>query len=176
MMDRSISFSCSKRGGMDEIVNPDNKKNSTGPGSYDVSQSFSFNSEYNTPRHSRFGVAPRQSMAMKTPSPGAVYNVDRQYWNGPEKTGGISFNCDSRKPLNGEAAGANADMMWPKLKTGPSVTMGARFQKKNPGESGPGAIYDVHKIVNFKTGPSFSFGNSKNANRFKEVGFLPELD
>jgi hypothetical protein len=176
MMNRSISFSCSKRGGMDELANPDAKKNSTGPGSYDVSQSYGFNSEYATARHSRFGVAPRQSMAMKTPSPGAVYNVDRQYWNGPEKQLGISFNCDNRKPLNGESASSNADMMWPKLKTGPMLTMGARFKTKNAAESGPGAIYDVHKIVSFKTGPSYSFGNTKHPDRFKEVGFLPELD
>ena len=161
---------------MDESQNPDSKKNSTGPGSYDVSQAFGFNSEYSSSRINKFGVAPRQSMAMKTPSPGAVYDITRQYWNGPDKSNGISFSTESRHPPGTTSAGANADMMWPKLKSGPKITMGARFKPRSLADSGPGAVYDVHKIVDFKTGPAFSFGMTKHPNRFKEVGFLPELD
>lgn len=129
---------------MDESENPDGKKNSTGPGSYDVSNCFGFNSEYSAPKTSRFGSAPRQSMAMKTPSPGAVYQIEKCYWNGPDKTSGIGFNCDSRKPLYNEAASANADMVYPQMKTGPAITMAARFKVKNPSESTPGAVYEVH--------------------------------
>ena len=105
-------------------------------------------------------------MAIKTPSPGAVYNTEGLFSSGSNKTIPISFNCDSRKPLSNECASANADMLWPKLPKGPSITIAGKLNKKSRFGGTPGAIYDVHKKMDFRTGPSFSFGRSKAA-RFK---------
>ena len=139
---KSVVFGNSLRTGDDS--NPDAKKSSTGPGSYDTSHSLEFNSEHATSRMTRFGAAPRQSMAMKTPSPGAVYNIEQLFWNGPEKGIAIGFNCDHRPPLYGNSAGSNADMFVPKSSTGVAITIASRFKQKNPGRGTPGAIYDVH--------------------------------
>jgi len=173
IMSRSVIFGSSLRKGMDE-ENPDNKKRSTGPGSYDYAHCFDHNSEYITKVGNRFGCAPRQSMAVKTPSPGAVYNIDKQFWNGREKGMGIGFPNSTRQNLYGSSLGANADMFIPKYETGNAITIASRFKQKRPQEGTPGAIYDVHKKMNFQTGPSFSFGKGKG-NRFKEFGFLPEI-
>lgn len=172
-MTRSVIFGSSLRKGMDE-ENPDNKKRSTGPGSYDYSGCYDHNSEYVTKVGNRFGCAPRQSMAVKTPSPGAVYNIEKQFWNGREKSMGIGFVNATRGDLYGTSLGANADMYMPKYETGPAISIAKRFKVKKAQDSTPGAIYDVDKKFNFKTGPSFSFGKGKG-NRFKEVGFLPEI-
>lgn len=141
-----VIFGNSLRAGADD-ENPDAKKNSTGPGSYDVAKGFDFNSEKSASRMTRFGAAPRQSMAMKTPSPGAVYNIDNCYWNGPKKNLAIGFNCDQRPPLYGSGAGSNAEISWPKLPTGPAITMGSRFKEKKLARPTPGAIYDVHVSI-----------------------------
>jgi hypothetical protein len=143
-MTRSITFAGALRA--DPIDDrPDNKKVTTGPGSYDVSNSFAFNSEYVTKSAGRFASAPRQSMAMKTPSPGAVYHIENTYWNGPVKTIGIGFNRDHRKPLNGSTDGANAEMLNPQLpRSRQTITMAGRFKEKSLFSQGPGAIYDVH--------------------------------
>ena len=93
-MGRVVSFPSAIRGGNDE--NADIKKRSTGPGSYNPTHCYDRLSEYCVHKANRFADAPRQSMDMKTPSPGAVYNVDKCYWNGPEKFNGISFNKDQR--------------------------------------------------------------------------------
>jgi len=170
---KSVIFGSSLRVGMDE-ENPDNKKRSTGPGSYDFAPCFDHNSEYMTKAGTRFGCAPRQSMAVKTPSPGAVYNIEKQYWNGPDKSMGIGFVNASRQNLYGSSLGANADMFFPRSETGPSITIASRFKSKKFTGSTPGPIYDVHKKMNFQTGPSYSFGKGKG-NRFKEIGFLPEI-
>jgi len=79
-MTRSVVFPSSLRGSMDD--NPDAKKRSTGPGSYNPGSCADFSSDFIVHHAARFGAAPRESMAMKTPSPGAVYNVDKLYWNG----------------------------------------------------------------------------------------------
>ena len=100
-MSRVVSFPSAVRGGMDDLANPDAKKRSTGPGSYNPETCFDRLSDYCVHRASRFADAPRQSMDMKTPSPGAVYNVEKCYWNGPVKTIGISFNKDQRCVLVG---------------------------------------------------------------------------
>jgi hypothetical protein len=94
-MTRAITFGSSQRLGMDD-ANPETKKRSTGPGSYNPTRGYPHLSEYPTRTGNRFASAPRQSMAMKTPSPGAVYDITNQYWNGPVKTMGIGFNRDSR--------------------------------------------------------------------------------
>ena len=170
---RSVIFSGALRQGMAD-ENPDAKKRSTGPGSYDTGHCYDFSSEYVLRKGNRFASATRESMAVKTPSPGAVYNIERQYWNGPDKQKAISFNCDNRKPLY-EGTPTDADMLWPQLSKGPSITIAKRIKHKEPGADGPGAIYEVHNKVNFKTGPSFSFGRGRG-DRFASFGFLPELD
>jgi len=53
-----------------DLVDGDAKKRNNGPGSYDVMRSYDYNSEYVSRKGFRFGGAPRQSLAMKTPSPG----------------------------------------------------------------------------------------------------------
>jgi hypothetical protein len=160
-----FQFGTGGRQGMDD--NPDAKKRSTGPGSYHAEGCYEFSSEYPTRRAFRFGGSARQSMAQKTPSPGAVYNTDGLYNSGSNKTIPIAFGTDVRRPLNGMPASQNADMLWPALPKGKSVTIGSKLNKKSRFGGTPGAIYDVHKKVDFKTGPSFSFGKSK-ASRFKE--------
>jgi hypothetical protein len=174
-MSRSVAFGYSLRKGMDE-ENPDNKKRSTGPGSYEYSGCFDHISEYVHKEANRFACAPRQSMAVKTPSPGAVYNIEKKYYLGPEKSMGIGFANASRVPLYGQSASANADMFIPKPETGSAITIAG---KPKPAKflqtPTPGAIYDVHKRVDFRTGPSYSFGKGKG-DRFRAVGFLPEPD
>lgn len=155
-------FGTETRKGMDD-VNPDAKKRSTGPGSYQVEACYDSNSDYPTRLSYKFGCAPRQSMAMKTPSPGAIYNTDGLYACGSDKTIPISFNKDTRQAPGNVCASANADMLWPKLPSGPAITIAGKLNKKSHfgGGGTPGAIYDVHKKVDFRTGPSFSFGRSR---------------
>lgn len=160
-------FGTSARGGMDD-VNPDQKKRtSTGPGSYNVEDCYDSLSEYLTHKAPKFACAPRQSMDMKTPSPGAVYNTSELFRSGKDKTIKISFNCDSRPPLYNPSVSANADMLLLKSERGPAISIGKRLKHKSRGSDTPGAIYEVHKIQSFKTGPSFSFGKSKQS-RFKD--------
>ena len=162
---KGFMFGTGTRGGLDD-ENPDRKKNSTGPGSYQVEGCYDSISEYPTRRAFRFGGAVRQNMAMKTPSPGAIYNTEGLFSSGSNKNLPISFPCDVRRPLGNECASKDADMLWPKLPKGPSITIAGKLNRKSKSNDTPGAIYEVHKIVNFKTGPSFSFGKSK-ASRFK---------
>jgi len=197
-LSKSAVFGSSLRKGMED-ENPDAKKRSTGPGSYDVAQSYDFNSEYAKREANRFGQAPRQSMAMKTPSAGAVYNIEKQYWNGPDKSHGVGFATSARGELHGNSEGANADMYCAKPDTGHAITIGARFKSQSTTARSPGAVYDVHvsyfvgirflssflpiflspmfasqKKVDFRTGPSYSFGNGKGK-RFNKTGYLPEI-
>ena len=144
----------------------------TGPGSYNVDKAYNSNSEYPFHCAPRFGAAARESMAMKTPSPGAVYDTGKIFKNGPDKNISISFNCDQRKPLFNPSASSNADMLWPKLPKGPQITMAKRLKTRNKGEKTPGAIYNV---LNKSAAPSFSFGRSK-ASRFKDDGLDLSLD
>jgi hypothetical protein len=93
---RAITFSAAIRGGMAEQANPDAIKRSTGPGSYEFGHCYDKISDYKHRHANRFAGAPRESMDLKTPSPGAVYDITKQYWNGPDKGVKIGFNCDSR--------------------------------------------------------------------------------
>lgn len=141
-MSRSVVFGSSLRGGLDD--NPDRAKNSTGPGSYNPGESYDFNSEYVTKGGNRFACAARSSMAVKTPSPGAVYNVENCYWNGPVKNQAIGFPNSKRQPLYGSTCTANADMFMPSETTGPSITIAKKFKGvKNTSSSTPGPIYNV---------------------------------
>ena len=166
---RSVTFSSSIRQGMAD-ANPDAKKRSTGPGSYDTGHCYDHVSEYNVKHAARFGAAARESMAVKTPSPGAVYNIEKVYWNGPDKGKQISFNCDQRKSLH-EGGNTDADMLWPSLSKGTSITIAKRIKYKNHAEGTPGCIYNIQEK---RSGPSFSFGKGRG-NRFSSFGFLPEI-
>lgn len=173
-MSRSIVFSQATRKGMDD-ANPDAKKIAAGPGSYDYRNSFDFVSEYVRHDANRFPCAPRQSMAMKTPSPGAVYNIEKKYYTGPEKSMGIGFANASRQSLFTASTAANADLFIPRAETGPAITIAGRHKSKFVTERSPGPIYEVHKKVDFRTGPAYSFGRGKG-DRFKAIGFLAERD
>lgn len=140
---RSTVFGYALRKGMDE-ENPDNKKRSTGPGSYEFAGCFDHLSEYAKKEANRFPCAPRQSMAMKTPSPGAVYNIEKKYYMGPEKSMGIGFANSNRGALYGASTSANADMFVPKPETGPAITIAGRPKQKFLTAGTPGAVYDVH--------------------------------
>ncbi|RYH32029.1 hypothetical protein EON65_01355 [archaeon] len=142
-MSRSVLFAHAPRKGMDD-ENPDNKKRSTGPGSYDVAHSYDHLSEYVSRTGNMFPCASRQSMAMKTPSPGAVYNIEKKYWNGPDTQGGIGFPQSTRTDLFGRSAGADADLFYPKDNRGVAVTIAGRHKYKPLGSDTPGAVYDVH--------------------------------
>jgi hypothetical protein len=134
--------------------NPDAAKNSTGPGSYDVSKGFDVASEYVKHVGNKFSVAQRQSMAMKTPSPGAVYNIDKVYYNGPDHGQKVGFNLDSRKPLyDGDCAGKNADPVYPKLPTTTGITIGRRFKPKARLKESPS--YDPYVSVHFLSPAQF---------------------
>jgi hypothetical protein len=162
---RPIVFGGALRGSNDD--NPDAKKRSTGPGSYDIQHAPKFLSMYLNHNASRFATAARQSMDMKTPSPGAVYNIEKVYWNGPDTGKAISFNCDKRRPLyDGEPT--DADMVWPALPKKPGITMAKRIARKEKGSDTPGAHY---KIVEKWSGPSFSFGKGRG-NRFTNISIL----
>ena len=114
-------------------------------------------------------------MSMKTPSPGAVYNLGQTYYTGPTKQVKIGFNCDTRADPSKECITAEADMYSPKPEYGPGISIAKRFTVKNQANDNPGPIYDVLRFHNFQTGPSFSFGKNKGANRFSAMtGFLDD--
>lgn len=142
-MSRSVLFGHSLRAGMDD-ENPDNKKRATGPGSYDVASSYDHNSEYVARKGNMFPCASRQSMAMKTPSPGAVYNIEKKYWNGPENSPAVGFPQSSRQDLFARSAGADADLFYPKGETKHAITIAGKRPLKNVGSCSPGPVYDVH--------------------------------
>ena len=52
--------------------------------------------------------------------------------------------------------------------------MGHKLKLIEPGSDTPGPIYNAH-LRKEHPAPAYSFGKSK-ANRFKQVGYLPELD
>jgi hypothetical protein len=162
---KPIVFGGSLRTAADD--NPDAKKRSTGPGSYDIQHAPNFLSSYIRHDAARFSIARRESMAEKTPSPGAVYNIQNQYWNGPVKTQKIGFNKDKRRPLY-SGGGGDADMLWPSLPKGRSVTIGKKLPRKEKGSDTPGA-YNVKQ--DFRTGPSISFGKGRG-DRFASFGIL----
>lgn len=158
-----------------KAMNEEGMKSSTGPGSYDFMKCYDHHSEYAKSNGNKFSLAARQSMAVKTPSPGAVYNVGKCYWNGPDKGEAIGFSVSTRKSLYGGSTTADADMFIPKSEKGIAVTMAGRPKTPQLTTTTPGAVYDVHKKIDFRTGPSFSFGKGKGS-RFKELGYLPEPD
>jgi len=172
---KAISFGLGLRGGMAEQANPDAVKRSTGPGSYEYGHCYDKISEYKQRHANRFSGAVREGPGLKTPSPGPVYDISKQYWNGPEKALKIGFNCDSRPALYQRSLTANADMVCPKLPKGKSITMAARLKSSKKEAAGSGVMYNVHEKVDFRTGPSYSFGKGRGQ-RFNRIAFLPEID
>ena len=162
---RTVLFPMNVRTPLDD--NPDAKKRSTGPGSYDVQHAPNHISDYIFKGGQRFSTAARESMAAKTPSPGAVYNIDKCYYRGADKNEPISFNCDDRKPLG--QAPSDADMLWPQLSKGPAITIAKRLKRKEKGADTPGPIYNIRQ--GWKTGPSFSFSKGRG-DRFSSFGIL----
>jgi hypothetical protein len=146
---------------------PDAKKRSTGPGSYDIYHCADHISDYMNHPAQRFATSSRASMAVKTPSPGAVYNIEKVYWNGPDRGKAISFNCDKRKPLH-DGQPTDADMVWPSLPKGPSITIARRIKRKEKGSDVPGAQYNLKFL---EGGPSYTFGKGRG-DRFASFGIL----
>jgi hypothetical protein len=138
---KRIFFGTSTRG--EDSTTIEQKKQTIGPGSYDVTRSIDKMSEYRTRTANHFSKAPRESMVMKTPSPGAVYNLRNSYWNGPDNRIAIGFNCDERKPLYTSTTSANAEPVNPQLPTGKSITIGRKIKMKSRSSDCPGPIYDV---------------------------------
>lgn len=91
---RTITFGTAQR--MAGQANTDLARRTTGPGSYEFGHCYDRISEHRQRHGNRFSGAPRESMDLKTLSPGAVYNISKQYWNGPDKGIKIGFNCDTR--------------------------------------------------------------------------------
>ena len=119
-------------------------KSIVGPGSYDVSRCYDSVSEWPSRRNYRFGNSSRESSGIKTPSPGAVYNLKNAYWNGPDHAIKIGFNCDQRKPLYTPQTSANAKAVYPRLPpSGRIITIGRRIKSKAKSSDIPGPIYDV---------------------------------
>lgn len=122
----SVVFSSSLRKPM-----ADTPQSSTGPGSYNIAKCYDNISDFHKHDSARFGISQRQSMALNTPSPGAIYNIEKTYFNGPDKGVRVGFNCDSRDPSSGSAStGNNADPVYPKLPTGTAITIAQRFKEK----------------------------------------------
>jgi hypothetical protein len=142
-MTRSVLFGHSIRKGMDD-ENPDSKKRSTGPGSYDVEHSHDHLSEYISRKGNMFSCAARKGMDVKTPSPGAVYNIEKKYWNGVEKSGGTTFSQATRQNPFDRSIAKDAELFFPKPDMGPSITIAGKHSYKLVGCVSPGPVYDVH--------------------------------
>lgn len=141
---RRIFFGTATRG--EDSVTVEAKKRTNGPGSYEVLRSIDRLSDYHTRSAYRFGNASRESMVVKTPSPGAIYNIKNVYWNGPDDKIAIGFNCDRRKPLYTSTTSVNAEPVYPKLPQGPAISMGKKLKQKPKSSDVPGPIYDVQVI------------------------------
>lgn len=166
--------------------------NSSGPATYDVSKSdlassksrtkhgMFQNSGYSSARLTfihqlvtlipaiTFGVCTRQGLNLNTLSPGAVYNVEGVFKTGKDARVPISFNRDLRKPIFDPSAAINAEMYYPQLAAGKSVSFGFRHDPGKTAPRSPGAIYNVHETCDFRTGPAHTFGSSKTT-RFGPV-------
>lgn len=91
---RTVTFGTALR--MSEESNSDAVKRRAGPGTYECSTCYDKVSDFKNKQGNRFALAPRESLDLKTPSPGPVYVISNQYWNGAEKGIKIGFNCDTR--------------------------------------------------------------------------------
>ena len=168
MMQRASRFGTANRKPLN-----DNENGTTGPGSYNPEKGYEVISEKVYHGAQRFGGAARESMVMKTPSPGPVYNVGQTYYNGPDKTLAIGFNQDHRKPLNtGDTASKDADMFLPKPTYGTARSIAGKLKRKEKGSDTPGAIYN---IVRTNRGPEFSFGRGRG-DRFYPTGILKAFE
>lgn len=91
---RTMTFGTAIR--MAEEINSDAIKRRAGPGTYECSNCYDKVSSFSTKQGHRFGIAPRESLDLKTLSPGPVYVISNQYWNGAENGIKVGFNRDTR--------------------------------------------------------------------------------
>jgi hypothetical protein len=146
---------------------PNSSGPEVGPGKYNIEYSLDVSSEHMVHNAPKFGSDVRQSLELKTPSPGAVYDTEGLNRFGRDKTIKISFNCDDRPPLHYPICTKNVDFFTPSLPKGRQASFGRRLPEAKKGVDTPGAIYDGYKKVGFRTGPSFSFGASTSS-RFED--------
>lgn len=129
-------------------------------GPYDVAPGYNALSEFRVSRSSKFLTDTRKGLDLCTPSPGSIYDTVGVYSRGSDKKIKISFNCDKRLPLHYNTPTTNVEFSNPALPQGISKSFGKKLAPKKPTVVTPGAIYDVHRVKTFKTGPSFSFGGN----------------
>ena len=145
-----------------------------GPGSYKLDKEFLVSSEMHFIEAPRFQDAPRESMALKTCTPGPIYNIEKVYKRGKEESLGVSFGRSKRKNLHASSA---ADALYaPKLdRPDFAVSFGAgdRFHyepKFSLTMSTPGPIYNVNDpkcIDNIKIRPPSIVWGKGRGSRFK---------
>ncbi|GMI26999.1 hypothetical protein TrCOL_g6175 [Triparma columacea] len=147
---RDLHFGTSTRADWESTMK--NKRDSfnpnAGPGSYKRDKEFLISSESRNKEAPRFKDAPRESLASKNGNPGPIYNVEKKYKNGVEKSIGIGFGRSKRKNLHLTSA---ADAMYaPKVEV-PNFAVafgsGDRFKyeaKFSLTSTMPGPIYNVH--------------------------------
>lgn len=119
-----------------------------GPGSYKRDKEFLISSEAINKEAPRFQDAPREGMALKTCTPGPIYNIEKVYKRGKEESLGVSFGRSKRKNLH---EGSAADALYAPKVDRPdfAVSFGAgdRFHyepKFSLTMSTPGPIYNVN--------------------------------
>jgi len=174
---RDLHFGTSTRADWETTMK--NKRDSfnpnAGPGSYKVDNEFKVSSEQHYIEAPRFPDAPRQSMANMNGTPGPIYNVEKSYKNGVEKTMGIGFGRSKRKALHQSGA---ADAMYsPKVEV-PNFAVafgaGERFKYEAKfsltATGGPGPIYNVNDSKTYDAirtrGASCVWGKGRGS-RFK---------
>ncbi|GMI26608.1 hypothetical protein TeGR_g4847 [Tetraparma gracilis] len=173
---RDLHFGTSTRADWETTMK--NKRDSfnpnAGPGSYKRDKEFLISSESRNKEAPRFQDAPRQGMANMNGTPGPIYNVEKKYKRGVEKSIGIGFGRSKRKNLHLTSA---ADAMYaPKVEV-PNFAVafgeGDRFKyeaKYSLTDGTPGPIYEVHDAKIFDTirtkAPNTVWGKGRGS-RFK---------
>ncbi len=147
---RDLHFGTSTRADWESTTK--NKRDSfnpnAGPGSYKRDKEFLISSESRNKEAPRFKDAPRESMALNNGTPGPIYNVEKKYKNGVQKTLGIGFGRSKRKSLHLTSA---ADAMYAPKVDVPNFAVafgeGDRFRyeaKFSLTNTTPGPIYNVN--------------------------------
>eukprot|EP01041_Mallomonas_annulata_P000365 gene365-667_t len=106
----------------------------------------------------------KKEITSRPVSPGPIYKLDGVFWNGPDKGQSTTFPKDQRRPVRNESEGASVDYYNPKLRSGPSITIAQKLPRRDKDKERLQAVsftYEVDKHLNFKTGPSYSFGKSR---------------
>jgi len=173
---RDLHFGTSTRADWESTMK--NKRDSfnpnAGPGSYKVDKEFLISSEARNKEAPRFQDAPREGMESKAKNPGPIYNIEKKYKNGVEKSMGIGFGRSKRKALHSSNA---ADAIYaPKVEI-PDFAVafgsGDRFKyepKFSLTMSTPGPIYEVHnpRVMDIiRPSPSNTVWAKGRGSRFK---------